>query len=276
MLAGIGITCFFASYAVAWLLEASRLLFKSGVRGAVMIGMGAAGLAAHTLFLAYRATTEGAAPLSSEYDWYLVAAWVLAVAYLYMALSHPRTAAGLFILPLVMGLIAVAHFVSDRAPFPQSRASQVWGTIHGAFLLAGAVAVMTGFVTGWMYLLQSARLKRKAPPTQGIQLPSLEWLGRVNHHAMSISVYAFLAGFLSGAILNLANHARGDTVLPWSDPVVLSGGLLLAWVATASVFSWAYKPARQGRKVAYLTVASFVFLVLLLAIKLLAPTEHGA
>ena len=51
---------------------------------------------------------------------------------------------------------------------------------------------------------------------------------------------------------------------PWTDPVVLSSGALFAWVSAATVFESFYKPARQGKKVAYLTLASFVFLGLVL------------
>ena len=56
-LSGISIVCFAASYAVALGCEASRLLFRSGVRGMVMVGFAAAGLIAHTLFLLWRAVT---------------------------------------------------------------------------------------------------------------------------------------------------------------------------------------------------------------------------
>jgi hypothetical protein len=77
---GISVVCFAASYAVALACEASRLLFRSGVRGAAMIAFAVAGLVAHTLFLVWRATHEPAVPLSSAFDWYLLAAWLLASA----------------------------------------------------------------------------------------------------------------------------------------------------------------------------------------------------
>jgi ABC-type transport system involved in cytochrome c biogenesis permease subunit len=160
MLSGISIFCFAASYTVALLLEASRLVFRSGVRGALLLGFGAAGLLAHTLYLGHRAVAAPAAALSSEYDWYLLAAWVLAAVYLYLTLQHQRTAVGLFILPLVLGLIGCARF-ADQVPFPQTRALQIWGAIHGGFLLLGMVAVLVGFVAGMMHLLQSYRLKHK-------------------------------------------------------------------------------------------------------------------
>ena len=68
-------------------------------------------------------------------------------------------------------------------------------------------------------------------------------------------------GFVSGLILNAINHRREVDALPWTDPVVWSSGLLLAWMLAAAVFSALYRPARQGRKIAYLTLASFMFLV---------------
>ena len=40
---------------------------------------------------------------------------------------------------------------------------------------------------------------------------------------------------------------------------------MLAWLLAAAVFNAVYRPARRGRKVAYLTIASFVFLVIALA-----------
>ncbi len=60
MLSGVGIICFVSSYAIAWGLEVSRLLFRSGVRGAIMIGFAGAGLVAHTAFLYYQAVNAQA------------------------------------------------------------------------------------------------------------------------------------------------------------------------------------------------------------------------
>ena len=50
---------------------------------------------------------------------------------------------------------------------------------------------------------------------------------------------------------------------------------MLAWLVVAAVFGGLYKPARHGRKVAYLTVASFGFLMLALGTLLLVDTGHG-
>src|SRR5262249_37654706 len=147
-----------------------------------------AGLLAQTLYLINRAVTAGGTPISSAFDWDLLGAWGLVLVFLYLSWYHPKISIGLFLLPLALALIGLASF-ADREPFPQSRAGQVWGTIHGIFLLLGLVAVAVGFVAGLMYLLQSYRLKHKMPAAAGSRLPSLEWLDRVNSRAILISVW---------------------------------------------------------------------------------------
>jgi ABC-type transport system involved in cytochrome c biogenesis permease subunit len=273
-IANITITCFLASYAVALGLEISRLFFRSGVRGALMLAFGAAGLVAHTLYLGHRAASAAFSPLASEFDFYLVAAWVLAAMYLHLTVYHPHNPIGLFLLPLVILFVAGASLFADPNPFPRSTATQSWGMVHGVCLLLGTVAVTVGFVTGCMYLLQAHRLKKKLPPSGGLRLPSLEWLQKMNARTIGVAVLMLLGGFLSGIVLNLTRRTQGEAAVPWSDPVVLSSSLLVGWMIAAWLFSVLYKPAQQGRKVAYLTVASFVFLLIAL-ISILTPTQHG-
>ena len=94
----------------------------------------------------------------------------------------------------------------------------------------------------------------------GFRMPSLEWLEKVNSRVIILSVLVVGIGFLAGIILNVVG--RGEAAeLPWTDPVIWSSALMLAWLVAAAIFNAVYRPARRGRKVAYLTVVSFVFLV---------------
>jgi len=276
LLSRISVICFAASYSIALALEVTRIFFRSGVRQAVMVGFAAAGLLAHSLFLINRGLAASGTPLSSSFDWYLLAAWVLANVYLYLTLYHPRIPLGLFLLPIVLALIGLAKF-ADRQPFPQSSAGQIWGMIHGLFLLAGHVAVAVGFVAGVMYLIQSYRLKHKVPAAAGpIRLPSLEWLEAANSRAILISVLMVGVGFASGIVLNMVLHERKIDQVPWSDPVIWRTAVLFGWLFAAALFSALYRPARSGRKVAYLTVTSFAVLAVSIGISLFVPSEHGA
>lgn len=264
-MSNISVVCFAASYTVALMLEISRLFFRSGIRGALMIGFAAAGFLAQTLFLIARFT--GASP-RGWLDWYLLASWILAAAYLYLIFYHPKIPIGIFLLPLILGLIGVARAVPEESGY--SVTASAWGMLHGLALLLGTSIILIGFVGGLMYLLQSQRLKRKRPAPPRFRLPSLEWTEKIAGRCIVISTILLAAGVLSGIALN-ARQGR----VPWTDPVVWSSGLLLLWLVAAMIFNMAYRPARQGRKVAYLTFASMVFLLLVLAITLLVPSEHA-
>ncbi len=275
MLAGVQIVCFAASYMVAFLLEMSRMVFRSGVRGALMLGFAAAGLVAHTAFLLHRAMKVPGSPLSSEQDWYLIAAWLLVAVYLYLVWYHPRQNFGLFLLPLVLALIGAGTFLARSEPFAREPASRAWGLVHGAAILLATVAVLVGFAAGVMYLSQDRRLKRKRPPPRGLRLPSLEWLARVNGRALVVAVLMLAVGVVSGVVLNALRRAGGLDLLPWHDPVVFTTVVMLVWLLSAVAFTARYSAQRQGRKVAYLTLVSFVFLVVALAAMLLLDTAHG-
>jgi len=273
---GISVVCFAASYAVALLCEASRLLFRSGVRGAAMIAFAAAGLVAHTLFLGWRATHEPAVPLSSAFDWYLLAAWVLAGGYLWLTIANPRTPVGLFMLPVVLGLIGAAQ-VSSRAPFPQSPATQIWGAIHGSFNLAASVAVAIGALAGCLWLIQASRLARKQPPLRSFRLPSLERLAHTTERTLAIAAWTAAAGFFSGIILNAVNRQRGllETV-PWNDPVVLRMAGLVVWLVTAAAAARGTSRRADGpRMAAWLSLVSFGVLTASILWGLFGTTRHG-
>lgn len=278
MLTGITITCFASSYAVTLGLEISRLFFRLRVRWIVMIAFAGAGLFAHTVYLITLTRRELAAdamaPLSGWYDWCLMTAWVLAAAYLGLAVRRPKTSVGLFLIPLVLALIAIATTVRHLPPFAREQALSYWGFLHGLMLLLGTVATTLGFAAGIMYLLQSYRLKHKLPPQPGFRLPSLEWLQRFSRRSLLVSTCLIGIGLLAGIVLNLIRHNTGEGMVSWADPVVLSSFVLFAWLVIAMLFESFYKPARAGRKVAYMTMVSFVFLGLVLVFVL--SRQHGS
>ena len=63
--------------------------------------------------------------------------------------------------------------------------------------------------------------------------------------------------------------------LPWSDPFVLSTVCMFVWLVLSAAVGLFYRPAREGRKVAWLTLVSFIFLVIALSINFLVETQHS-
>ena len=152
MLTGISLVCFSTSYAITLALEVSRLFFRMPIRVVVMLLFAVIGLAMQTLYLYNRANTPGLAsvPLSNWHDWYVIAAWVLAAAYIFLAASRPQTSVGLFLLPVVLMLLGVAYAFPQDLSLPQTSAQNAWGIAHGILLLLGTIAVSLGFVAGLM------------------------------------------------------------------------------------------------------------------------------
>lgn len=272
---GISVVCFAACYLVALALEVVGLKIRFGWHRVVMLGFAVAGLVAHTWYLWARAGVAPAAPLASVYDWCLLAAWALVVVYLALVLYLPQSAVGLFVLPLALLLVGAAQLAS-RTPLGTSSASRLWSVLHAGALLLGTVTVCVGFLAGLMYLLQSHRLKLARPVQEGFRLPSLEWLEHINSRSLGVSAVLIGVGFASGVILSRMRHEGEANYVLWGDPVVLSLAAMLAWLVVAEAFRLLYPAARQGRKVAYLTMAAFVFLVFTLVSMTLLDTTHSA
>ncbi len=270
----ISITCFAASYLVVLVLEISRVFFQAGLRKYIRVGFAAAGLFAHTVYLVLQGKLELDATgiwLSSWSGWCLAAAWVLAAAYLWISLRQSKSVIGLFLMPVVLILICAGVLLDGTSTFSVDRVKSIWNMVHGSTLLLGTAIVALGFVFGIVYLIQAARLKRKIVASKLFRLPSLEWLQRSSEISLIASTLLLGGGLVSGIALNLVNHAAdGDAVstgtIAWSHPVVWSSGVLFLWLLAAALFNMFYRPARQGRKVAYLVVTTFLFLVLELAI----------
>lgn len=275
-LSGISLVCFAASYGVALVCEASRLVFRSGVRGAAMLAFAGAGLVAHTLFLAWRAASEPAVPLSSPFDWYLLAAWVLAAGYLWLTLANPRTPVGLFMLPVVLALVGAAQ-VSSREPFPRTPATQVWGAVHGGLNLAASVSVTIAAIAGLMWLIQAGRLARKRPPLPGFRMPSLERLAHISGRGLAVAAWTAAAGFASGIVLNAVSRRHGLlATVPWNDPVVLRMAAVVVWLIGADAVANATRRRADGaRLAAWLSLASLGLLTLSILWGLFGATRHG-
>lgn len=272
-LGGISVTCFVGSYIVAMLLDFSRTLGKFPGRGLLTIGFTIAGLFTHAVYLIVRAVGEGtdsdAGLLAGWHDWSLLVAWGLAACFLTLYLRRPDTSVGVFLLPPVLLLVALAWPMRRWEPFSRVEAVGMWRTIHGLAMMVGTAAVLMGFVAGLMYLTQAHRLKTKQAGSGGMRLPTLDRLQAMNRHCLVVSTLAMALGLLSGVVMNL-NRAGN---VSWTEGGVIFSLILLVWLLVATAVEFFYRPAREGRKIVYLTLASFGFLVL--AIYGTLSSEHG-
>ncbi len=264
MLDRITILCFLASYAAALGLE---LLYQfRPLRGFRWLALtfGAAGLVAQTIFLDVKRP-----PLIWQYGWMLYLAWILAIFYLVGSVHHRRLSWGLFVLPLVLGLVVlgvVLGVVFGRPPDSGDSShdkllpiQDAWGALHGGLLLLAAVGLCVGFLASLMYLVQTHRLRAKSLPGHGLRLWSLERIEAMNRRAIVLAFPLLTAGMIVGLVLMLHENLSG-----WSDPRVLASGVL--WLAFALLLYLRFGYHLRGRPVALLTIVTFVLLVGCLAL----------
>jgi ABC-type uncharacterized transport system permease subunit len=232
------------------------------------------GVIGHWFALAGSGTARSGLPISTA-DWLLWAAWLLALIYFAMVFYLPRTPTGIVLLPIVLGLLLASNWAST-VPLASEQSLYAWGALHGILLLAGTLAVCIGFLAGLMYLVQSYSLKHSRSPVNGLRLPSLEWLERVNSRTLAISTVLITLGFITGIVMSVVIHRGESAYVLWADPVVISLAAMLVWLIAAEAFRLIYPAARQGRKVAYLTLASFVFLVIAIGSFTMLDNVHGS
>lgn len=261
LLRHVSTSCFGTSYLLAFGCELARIRWPLPVLRWVGLALGGVGLFTHSVFLAVHHPTPAAA-----YGASLAVAWVLAVFYLYGTLHSPRRAWAVFVLPMVLGLVAVALFAvsptDTTAVFPQwATGDRVWGAVHGILLLLAAVGVCVGCIASVMYLIQSDRLRRKLNPLGGMNLLSLERLEAMSRRAVNVAFPLLTVGLLLGAVLLRQYHGLAEN---WLSLKVL--GTVGLWGVFCLLLYLRYSAHLSGRRLAWLTIAAFgLMLVVLVA-----------
>ncbi len=260
----ISVSCFFASYLVALLVELTRFTGQFRYRVPVVLVMIGVGLFTHISFLFLRvidAPVDGQRGLLSSWaEWSLLLALCLAIFFVIAFIRRSDTIISLFFLPLVLLTIGLGIWVGGWEPFSRTEAADTWRSVHGLSMMIGTGAVLLGFLAGVMYLVQSWRLKHKRAGSATFRLPTLETLDRANRRSLVVSTAAVGIGVVAGAIMNVNQNAFFD----WGDGGILFSFLLFIWLSAATATEFLYTPASRGRKAFYMTLASLGFLVLAL------------
>lgn len=262
--------CFAASYAVALGLEVWHLYRRRPVLRLTANLFGSAGLLAQTIYLAVESPLLG-----WQYGVMLFLSWILAIFYIFGSLHHQKQAWGLFVLPLVLGLVVLARVFDLATDAPRNKQfffqdRELLGVGHAALLVLAAVGTCVACVASIMYLVQARRLKTKALPGQGLRLPSLERLETMNRRALVLTFPLLTVGLLLGVAYMVLS---ADRIQSWTDPRVLA--TILLWLVFGLLLYLRFALHLRGRQLAFLTVAAFCLLLLTLAMPHMSMGRGG-
>jgi hypothetical protein len=255
-LQGVSHTCFGLSYLLALVLELARLRWPARGLRTAGLAAGTLGLLTHSAYLLLHHPSP-AVPYGSL----LILAWVLAIFYLYGSVHHARQAWGIFVLPVVVGLVGLSLALvttggaNDAAVPAWLVGEKFWGAVHGLLLLAAAVGLSVAFLASAMYLVQARRLRTKANPFD-LKMLSLERLESMNRRAVNLAFPLLAAGVLLGMLI--LRREPVEALLAPSLKVLGSYGLILV---VAMLVYMRYAAHVSGRRLAVWSILAFALLV---------------
>ena len=259
----VTIFCFAASYGVALMLELGQLHHVApgaATPGPLLRGGGVA--RAHVLPLNhtfYLTEPQQKLLLESPLGSLLFLAWILTVFYLYGSIHHQRFAWGLFVLPLVLGLILIGVLLPP-ATSPAGVREASCSTYRRAFL---------DFAPRPFAAVRGRGHLHRFPGQRHVSCASASAAGQGAAHARHEDVQPGTdrSDESTGHPLGLSAFDRGAARWPgalplqeWTNPKILSAVGL--WVVFAILLYLRYSVHVRGLQVALLTVFSFVLLVL--------------
>ena len=261
----ISIYCFAACYTLAFVLELGELLRPGRPLRWLRRALAAAGLVAHTAYIA-----SNAMPLQGGHSVVMLLSLILAVYHPSGTFHYQRTAWGLFVLPVILLLVALARWQPQSlAPIvpPPEQGQQIWVWLHLVFLLFGQVGLCVAFMASLMYLVKWSQLRRKSVLGASVPMPNLERLETIHRRAVNLAFPLFTCGLLIGFLLMLQTGS-----MRWSDSKLVTAGLL--WIVFALLMLVRYLLHVRGRWVALLTILAFGFLLAALVLPWFWPSAH--
>ena len=272
-------TCFLIAYLLVLVIESVRFVISGeSLRQwltRVSLGMFLLAFLTHTLYLADLVSQgiwneQGFRYLKTWGDWSIAAAWVLALAYCVMLYRRSDKQIGLFLLPLILLLVALAVVFPSDSPIGKSTSTvSFWRMVHSMAMLIGTILVALGFASGVMYFVHARKLKSRLNRRWSFRLPSLEYLQKLGQSCTLGSAAAIGFGVVSGAIMNFTR----DGFVAWTDRGILLTTALFVWLCIAALAQKISSNRGKGEWTAALNILSFAIVVATLAAVVTAP--HG-
>ena len=203
--------------------------------------------------------------------------WLLALSYLYLELTTDERAMGVFILPIIVGLLVVPVLnpgVENDDPVLRSP----WFWVHVSAMLFAYASFGLAMVLGVTYMLQFKEIKKKHLGYFYERLPSLQILDAMNSRAVAVGWIFLTIGLAVGVVWaaqarSLAPENVNLRMMSLDDPKIFFA--FLTW----AVYSFEVLARRtmgwNGRRAAWLSALGFAIVLLnFLPVSYFVKTSH--
>lgn len=212
------------------------------------------GLALHLIYFWLRWYEAGRIPITNFFEAVNFLGMGIVLVFLVMELRFRIPTLGSFMLPLVIILMLPAAIQSGEIQETSPVLRSGWLGVHTSLAVLGDAAFAFAFIVSIMYLMQERQLKSKHIGAIFHRLPSLEAMDTIGYKAISFGWPLFTLGMVTGSIW--AESAWGSywswdpketwSLITWAIYLVLLHLRTMGW---------------RGRKMAYLSIAGFIFVL---------------
>src|SRR4051812_36455423 len=109
------VLCFGGTYALALASELARFVVRGTARWYLTVALTVLGWLVQTAYLANLAVAQHKIPVTSPFESLTVLSWIFALIGLYLMVRSPKPiAVGVFVLPLVLGLVVAGGLAPRR------------------------------------------------------------------------------------------------------------------------------------------------------------------
>jgi len=212
--------------------------------------------------LIFRATAEGAIPLTGLFESLIVLTLVFGMTYLIFGVFIQQVWFSSIASWVMLVLIVLTGWAAEPAGGMRDMVPQPWALAHGSAMALGSAMTMLGAAAAILYLVGHRRLKHgQFSKVLGV-VPNLENLKRLNRWALRIAFVFFSLGLVTGiGMAGLLARREEIEVGQWlGDPRLL--GAAAVWLMVGLLLLGEAVHLVQFRTAAILTLLILAVLIL--------------
>lgn len=252
-------------YLFSFLISLFFLRARAGTPYPTTVAIVSLGLIAHTGGLLMRGVAINACPITNLFETLLFINWAITLIYLIVGAIFRISFLGAFAVPLVVALGAVALMLPLDQPRDFTPFKSPWLGMHASLSLVAYGAFALAFITAVMYLIQERQLKSHKLYPLFHRLPSIDQLDQINYRLLLYGFILLSLGLLFGFLLGAVFLKSDPPKTIWS---------LAVWVSYAAVLGARMTRKIRGRKIAMISVAAFLFVMVTFPVVNLVSSQH--
>jgi|ERR1051326_1141305 ABC-type uncharacterized transport system permease subunit len=252
-------------YLLSFLVSLFFIRARLGSPYPTTVGIVGLGFVAHSIGLYMRGMAIHACPITNLFESLFFITWAVVLIYLVVGGVFRISFLGAFAIPLVVALGAVALILPLDQPRDMTPFKSPWLGMHASFSLVAYGAFALAFITGLMYLIQEHQLKTRKLYPLFHRLPPIDNLDEINYRLLLAGFILLTLGIVFGFVLGAVFLKKDPPKTAWS---------FLVWaVYTVILIARSMKKVR-GRKVALVSVASFLFVMVTFPLINMVSSQH--